>query len=260
MPNDTLKNAKIDSTLPGISAVDLSAAPGGLSPAGSISGVTLRAAVYVDGFNFYHALDDLNTPHVKWVDLWRLSTVLAGTHQKVVRVVWCSAPPKDPARLIRHRKYRAALATTGVEYIEGHFVQDGIKCVHCGKYHYKPLEKQGDINVAIELIADGFADIYDIAYLVSADSDQAATARLFRARLANGAKPKRLITVAPPGRQHSHMVFQQADGKRAIYAQTAEACVFGGFVKDPNGGKPIVRPTEYDPPSGWIRPAVKVIV
>lgn len=254
-----MKNTPESHISPVISAPDLSVAPGGLSPAGSISAPPLlRAAVYIDGFNFYHALDDLGTTHLKWVDLWRLSTVLVGPKQQLTRVVWCSAPPKDPQRLIRHRRYRAALQATGVEYVEGHFVQDEIKCVHCGKYHYKPLEKQGDINVAIELIADGFADVYDIAYLVSADSDQAATSRLFRQRLANAAKPKRLVTVAPPGRTHSHMVLQKADGKRAIYPQTVEACVFGGFVKVP-GGKPIVRPTEYDPPLNWVRPAPKVI-
>ncbi len=28
---------------------------------------------YIDGLNLYHAIDDLNRPHLKWVDLWALS-------------------------------------------------------------------------------------------------------------------------------------------------------------------------------------------
>jgi hypothetical protein len=36
----------------------------------------MRVACYIDGFNFYHALDDLAKPHLKWVDLWALSASL----------------------------------------------------------------------------------------------------------------------------------------------------------------------------------------
>jgi len=32
-----------------------------------------RTIVYIDGFNLYHALDDLRENHLKWVDLWALS-------------------------------------------------------------------------------------------------------------------------------------------------------------------------------------------
>lgn len=44
----------------GINAVGLPAAHGGLGAA-----VSLRAAVYIDGFNLYHAIDDLKEPHLK---------------------------------------------------------------------------------------------------------------------------------------------------------------------------------------------------
>ena len=39
---------------------------------------TKRVAVYVDGFNLYHALDDLAENHLKWLDLWSLSETLIG--------------------------------------------------------------------------------------------------------------------------------------------------------------------------------------
>ncbi len=45
-----------------------------------------------------------------------------------------------------------------MKYVEGHFVQDEVLCPKCGQIHYKPLEKAGDINVAVELIADAYDD------------------------------------------------------------------------------------------------------
>ena len=48
---------------------------------------TKRVFVYVDGFNLYHAIDDLNQDHLKWVNLWALSEKLIaqdGREQLVV--------------------------------------------------------------------------------------------------------------------------------------------------------------------------------
>ena len=36
-----------------------------------------RVACYVDGFNLYHAIDDLRKPHLKWVNLWALAESLS---------------------------------------------------------------------------------------------------------------------------------------------------------------------------------------
>jgi hypothetical protein len=35
---------------------------------------------YIDGFNLYHAIDDLEKPHLKWLDLNALSKRLGGKH------------------------------------------------------------------------------------------------------------------------------------------------------------------------------------
>jgi len=45
-----------------------------------------RTIVYIDGFNFYHAVDDLGEPHLKWVDLWALSEKLLRADQQLVGV------------------------------------------------------------------------------------------------------------------------------------------------------------------------------
>jgi len=101
------------------------------------------------------------------------------------------------------------------------------------------------VNVAIHLIGDAFQDKYDNFYLLTADSDQAATAAYFK-RMFPG---KRLILVAPPGRAHSKHTLSFVAGNKSIWKQTIEACLFPEIVtKD---GKHIVtRPVAYAPPSG----------
>ena len=61
-------------------------------------------------------------------------------------------------------------------------------------------EKQSDINVALSVICDGEDDVYDGAFLLSADSDQVATAKFFKARLEE--KGKRLFAAIPPGQTY----------------------------------------------------------
>ncbi len=34
-----------------------------------------RVRCYIDGFNLYHAIQDLGKPHLKWVDLMALGEV-----------------------------------------------------------------------------------------------------------------------------------------------------------------------------------------
>jgi len=112
--------------------------------------------------------------------------------------------------------------------------------------------------VALHLMMDAYEDVFDIAYLVSADSDQAATARLFRQRFAKAPKPKRLVTVAPPNKRHSKDIFRFADGSRTIARPSLEMCLFPDKVTTAAGAT-IVRPARYDPPQGWSAPRLKPV-
>lgn len=52
---------------------------------------TKRVTVYVDGFNLYHALDDLNQDHLKWLNLWSLSEKLISGNETLTEVKYFSA-------------------------------------------------------------------------------------------------------------------------------------------------------------------------
>lgn len=76
----------------------------------------MRVACYVDGFNLYHAIDDLAQPHLKWVDLWALAKFICRADEDLIKVAYFSAYATwPPAPCARHRQYVAALKHHGVE-------------------------------------------------------------------------------------------------------------------------------------------------
>lgn len=215
-----------------------------------------RAALYVDGFNLYHAIDNLGEPFLKWLNLWALGErILPRKSQKLVRVVYCTAKKKDdPAKLRRHEEYISALRQYGVEVKLGHFIHDDMGCRQCGHTWRAPSEKESDVNVAISLIDDAHRDIFDHAYLLTADSDQGATARLFKERFPN----KTLTSVVPPGQGASKSILSHASGKITITRDYIEDCLLPSILIEEVDGKQTLRfrrPPEYAPPPGWLPPS-----
>ena len=222
-----------------INAVGLPAAHGGLSAA-----VSLRAAVYIDGFNLYHAIDDLNEPHLKWVNYDALSRRIIRRGEQLARVVWCTAVnTKNHEKMLRWREFRKAQLSVGVVCAQGHFTEEPRRC-HQGHDYLHPTEKEGDVNLAINLISDAHLDRFDVAYLITADSDQVATARMFRERFAG----KQIISVAPPGRAHSKEIIHWVDDTRVIDRETVAKCLFSGPTIISGGELKAKRPAPYSPP------------
>jgi len=210
---------------------------------------TLRAAAYIDGFNLYHAIADLGQPYLKWCNLWRLTEIIIPRKtETVVKVTYCTAFYRgDERKNFRHRQYIQALENVGVTIVHGHYVHEDMACRACGSQWRKPTEKETDINLALSLYQDAVRDVYDKAYLVTADSDQAATARFFKEAFAN----KALITVAPPGRKHSAHIVSYANGRISLNEDHIDRSVFPALVM---GEKTAKRPDEYAPPAGWVHP------
>jgi hypothetical protein len=212
----------------------------------------IRAALYVDGFNFYHAVKDLNEPFLKWCNLWRLGEiVIPSVSEQLVRVVFCTAhAPGEPQRRWRQDQFMNALRNVGVECVLGHYITEPRDCKNCSHVWEKPTEKASDLNLGLSLITDAWNDVFDRAYLLTADSDQTATARFLRQTI-NG---KSLISVAPPGRNFSANIMQFADGRIALTRDNIERSIFPATVLGKNGSPHGRRPREYDPPAGWIHP------
>lgn len=207
------------------------------------SQVQKRSALYVDGFNLYHPINDMGEAFLKWASLWKLGKILSEpSGLTLVKVVLCTAVPTDnPGKRDRHTTFNAAQRARGVEVILGHHVVEGISG--------KRAEKQSDINLALSVILDGLDDVYDTAFLLSADSDQAATGRIFSKRL----ESKNLISVAPPGRSPPEKLRPFCIKSITLTKHHLECCVMPEMVEGKTG-KPITRPASYAPPANWVHP------
>lgn len=212
----------------------------------------IRAAFFIDGFNLYHAIDDLGMPHLKWLSYWKLAqAVIPRKSQELVGVTWCTARhASDQHKGRRHDQMVQLQALEGVTVRKGHFISERRTCRHCGCTWDHPSEKEGDINVAISLMRGAFRDEYDHAYLLTADSDQVATLKMFSKEFPQ----KNLTVVVPPRRKRSEHLHRLAKGGsiKLGAAHLEKAVMPEIIIKDGVGS--VRRPQEYAPPSDWVHP------
>jgi hypothetical protein len=203
-----------------------------------------RAMLYVDGFNLFHAVQDLGAEHLKWLDLKALARQIAPPSEAVRGVVWCTAFRPTGRKVEGHHElYRDALEATGVRVLTGHFVIYADGCNACGHMWNVAEEKQSDVNLALAVLNDAFEDRFDVAYLVTTDGDHAATARFLKERFPK----KTLVSVAPPGRGWNRSIMEWADKKTQIEPEMLEKALLPAQIRGPNGV--IERPAAYDPPT-----------
>ena len=215
----------------------------------------LRAAVFIDGFNLYHAIDSLGKTYLKWSNYWRMAEMLIDSSEELALVVTATAYFPDTHKRSRHERHVKALESVGVKVLLGHYVEVPSSCRTCGASWNKPTEKQGDINIALALIDAAYQDQFDRGYLITADSDHAATAHLFTKRFPE----KSLVSVAPPGRHHARAILSHIKpAPRRISLDILESSVFGLTVPNQDGTRVIHRPYEYDPPVNWTHPDFRV--
>lgn len=202
--------------------------------------MTIRTIVYVDGFNLYHAIDDLRENHLKWLDLWALSERLLQPGQTLIGVKYFTAYATwRPQSYRRHQRYVDALKSKGVVPIIGVFKAKPVRCQAACKQMYKTHEeKETDVNIGVHLVADALKDRFDRALVISADTDLNSAVRLARQE----SPQKAIHIVAPPGRKtrNSSALFEVTKGKIRKSLLEEETTLQDGRI--------IRRPVEYDPP------------
>lgn len=163
-----------------------------------------RLIVYIDGFNLYHGLHEWCKRRALWLDVVALSQSLRPASQ-ILAVKYFTAPVLDqPAALSRQAIYLDALQVhcgPVLSITQGRYQSKIIKCRKCGgvRTHYE--EKETDVNIAVNIVADAATGIADSALIVSADSDLVPAIKTAR-RL----NPKMFIAAAfPPARFSAHL-------------------------------------------------------
>lgn len=138
----------------------------------------MKANVYVDGFNLYYgAVRD--TPY-RWLNIAEMCRLLLPRDQ-INQIKYFTAlvtpRPNDPDQLNRQNTYlRALLTISNLTIIYGSFLAHEVMmplAPPASGYAkvIKTEEKGSDVNIATHLLVDGFNDDYEIAVIVSNDSD-----------------------------------------------------------------------------------------
>lgn len=168
----------------------------------------MSTIVYIDGFNFYYGC--LKFSPWKWLDLSAFCRLRLPSNQ-VYKIKYFTAriqPRSDPRQATRQQVYLRAVATLpDVEVHYGHFLASpkllplartvpGHPGFVSGPIQYAEVmnteEKGSDVNLATHLVVDGFQGAYDMAVVISNDSDLAYPVSVVRRTL------KRQIGVIAP--------------------------------------------------------------
>ena len=137
---------------------------------------TVRTNVYVDRFNLYYGA--LRDQPYKWLDLLSFSHRLLKPYNTVARIRYFTArvqsSPRNPNAPERQRAYLRALET--IPNLSIHY---GLFQMIPGQ---PPREKGSDVNLASYLLLDAFNREYQVALVISNDSDLTHSIELVRQR------------------------------------------------------------------------------
>ena len=213
---------------------------------GIFLGVHLKVSVFIDGFNLYHAIDDLGKHQLKWLDLRKLSEQFAPKPDFTITAVFYFSAYAYWRRdaQVRHREYVKALKATGVTPIMGKFKEKDRSCRKCGHSWKDHEEKETDVNIATYILREAYKDSYDILLLISADSDLAPAIRLVKKDFPE----KRTRVIFPPSRGYSWDLVDAVGGKknaRRIKTIHLERSLLGVEVQDESGKVVARRPDKY---------------
>ena len=203
-----------------------------------------KVNVYVDGFNPYYGA--LKTTPYKWLDLSRLCQALlpSDTIQSIkyftARV---SARPTNPTSAHDQGLYIRALKTTPVTIKYGHFLTHSVPMYLSGVtppqkvWVDKTEEKGSDVNLASHLLREAFLKQFEVAVLISNDSDLAEPVRIVAEEL------KFPVGIINPHQYHSKELQRYARFVKRIRQGHLLASQFPATIQDAKGS--------FSKPVGW---------
>jgi len=138
----------------------------------------MKTNIYIDGFNLYFGCVK-DTPY-KWLDVAKMCRLLL-PKDNIQRIKYFTAKvkprPNDLSQPIRQATFWRALRTIpNLEIVEGSFLSHEVVMprspIGSGYVRVVKTEEKGsDVNLATHLLLDGFRNEYELAVIVSNDSD-----------------------------------------------------------------------------------------
>ncbi|MCK4920594.1 MAG: NYN domain-containing protein [Bacteroidales bacterium] len=171
-----------------------------------------RVIVYVDGFNLYFGMMEAGYTNLKWLNLNLLIKNLLLTKQDIKEIKYfTSRVSNNPDKQKRQTLYIEALESVGIKIFYGHYQRDRFECNRCGNIWPTFNEKMTDVNIATQMLIDAYQDKYDMAMLISGDSDLVPPIKAIHENFSN----KRVFVAFPPKR-HNNSVSLVAKGSMTI--------------------------------------------
>jgi len=169
-------------------------------PESTISPKKERIIVYVDGFNLYFGLKEAGFDNCKWLDIHKLVNALLKPTQELILIKYfTSRVNNNPDKQKRQTTFIEALETRGIKVFYGHFQSGFVECKRCGANWPTYNEKMTDVNIATQMIIDAYQDRYDMAMLISGDSDLVPPIKAIHEYFTQ----KRTFVAFPPKRYNS---------------------------------------------------------
>jgi len=209
----------------------------------------MRTRIYVDGYNLYYAC--LRRSPYKWLDLYQLAKSQL-PRNKIEKLRYftarVSARPQDPDQPQRQQIYFRALATIPqIDIHLGHFLTHEVTMPDAQAWqagNYRPVrvikteEKGSDVNLATHLLMDAMDDLFDVAVIISNDSDLKEPIRLVRERFGKG-----IGLLSPRGARISGALRPLAHFVRSFGPNALAAAQFPDQLSDNTG--------TITKPKGW---------
>jgi len=204
--------------------------------------------VYVDGFNLYYRA--LKGRGCNWLNLQTLAELLLPTYT-IVKVRYFTAliapSAHDRDQHLRQQAYIRALGTLpSVEVHYGTFMTGEKNMPDANEWRkgnlvkvrvIKTEEKGSDVNIATYMLCDGFRDAYDVAALISNDTDLVEPLRVIREELGKG------VALLSPSNHPSPQLSRYATTTRRIRLGALRASLFPDDLIDSAG--------TFSKPIGW---------
>lgn len=207
----------------------------------------MRTYVYVDAFNLYYG--SLKGTPYRWLDLAKLCNFLLPKSETLAIKYFSalvSARPGHEDKPLKQQLYIRALKTIPVvEVILGHYLTHIVSMPIADNHGSKPTyarvvkteEKGSDVNLATHLVHDAHLGRFDLAVIVSNDSDLLTPIKLIRAELG------KRVGVLNPHKHPSRAILPHVDFLKQIRGGVLGASQFPEAMEDQHG---LIRK-----PKGW---------
>ena len=198
----------------------------------------MRTSVYVDGFNLYYG--SIRGTKLHWLDIGKMCALLLPSSQ-IVRIRYCTAMVSargDVDKPVRQQMYLRALRTTPDLFVSlGNFQVHNVRMrlAHpqpggpTSAQVVKTEEKGSDVNLATHLLHDAHLNRYDLAVLISNDSDLIEPLRIVRNEL--GKK----VGVLNPQKHPCKAIVPEVDFFKQIRSGVLGASQFPDVMADATG-------------------------